>query len=184
MGPLTERVSGVAGNVDGRSVVVIGLMGSGKTTVASVVAQALRRPLRDSDPDLQATLGINAATLVERQGKQALHEWEAEHVVKGALERPPVVVAAAASTIEQARCRAAMREAFVLWLDAPPDVLAQRFESGEHRPRFGQEIVDLLEEQDERRRPLLAGVADVVIDASASLEDVQRQALQTVGEQV
>lgn len=166
---------------DGRTVVVIGLMGSGKTTVASAVASALRRPLRDSDPDLQATIGINAATLVEREGKAALHDWEAEHVVKAIRERPPVVVAAAASTIEEPRCRAAMREALVLWLDAPPHVLAQRFDSGEHRPRFGQDVVSLLTEQDARRRPLLSAVADAVLDASASRDEVRRQALAAIG---
>lgn len=166
--------------LDDRAVVVIGLMGSGKTTVATAIAQALARPLRDSDPDLQATSGITAAALAEREGVDALHDWEAEHVVAAVHERPPVVAAAAASTIEVPRCRAAMKEALVLWLDAPPHVLAQRFESGAHRPRFGQEVVDLLKAQDARRRPLLASVADVVLDASAPRAEVERRAVEAV----
>jgi shikimate kinase len=163
------------------AVVVIGLMGSGKTTVASVLAEALGRQLRDSDPDLQATLGIDAATLAEREGADALHDWEEEHVVKAIRERPPVVVAAAASTIEVPRCREAMAEARVLWLDAPPSVLAKRFESGAHRPRFGQDIASLLEAQDARRRPLLMQVADVVLDATAPVAAVRLQALEALG---
>lgn len=163
-----------------RAVVVIGLMGSGKTTVATTVSEVLERPLRDSDPDLEATLGIDAATLVDREGKQALHQWEAEHLITGIRERPPVVVAAAASTIDVERCREALEAAFVLWLDAPPEVLSERFSSGSHRPSFGQDFRDLLEEQDARRRPLLSEAADVVLDGSAPVEEVLRRAVDAV----
>lgn len=170
--------------VDGvrdRAVVVLGLMGSGKTTIATTLAEALGRPLRDSDPDLRRVHGIDTATLVERDGTEALHAWEADHLVAAIAERPPVVVAAAASTIEVERCRDAMDDAFVLWLDAAPEVLAERFASGAYRPRFGKDPLDLLRSQDPVRRPLFSQVADVVLDAAAPLGDVRRQALRAVG---
>lgn len=171
----------VSGPAADRTVVVLGLMGAGKTTVARALADALRRPVRDSDPDLQVVLGIDAATLVDREGKEALHEWEAQHLVRAVRERPPVVLAGAASTIELPECREAMGEGLVLWLDAAPGVLAARFESGTHRPRFGQEVGALLRDQDARRRRLLEQVADVVLDASAAQDDVVAQALRAVG---
>lgn len=171
----------MSGPAADRAVVVLGLMGAGKTTVARAVADALLRPVRDSDPDLQAVLGIDAATLVDREGEEALHEWEAQHLVRAVRERPPVVVAGAASTIEVPECREAMADGLVLWLDAAPEVLATRFESDNHRPRFGQEVGALLRSQDARRRPLLEEVADVVLDASAPQEAVVAQALRAVG---
>lgn len=182
MGPVAAGVTVTAGSqVEGRAVVVLGLMGSGKTTIASAVAEALGRPLRDSDPDLRRTHGVDTAALAERDGAQALHDWEADHVVAAVAERPPVVVAAAASTVEVERCREAMDRAFVLWLDAPPEVLAQRFTSGAYRPAFGKEPLALLREQDPVRRPLFSQVADVVLDAAAPLERVRAAALRAVG---
>jgi shikimate kinase len=175
----------VSGSTDAgagqRPVAVLGLMGAGKTTVASALAEALGRPLRDSDPDLRAARGIDAAVLAEQEGPDALHRWEAEHALAALAERPPVVLAAAASCIEVPECRAALDKALVLWLDAPPAVLAERFVSGSHRPRFGQEVAALVAEQDGRRRPLLEQVADVRLDASAAADEVRAAALAAVG---
>jgi len=167
---------------DGRAVVVMGLMGSGKTSVAETVAAVLGRELRDSDPDLKAAHGIDTVTLADTEGVDALHGWEAQHVLRGVAERPPVVVAAAGSTIEAPEVRAALRDdALVIWLDAPPQVLAERFGAQSYRPRFGVEPGDLLREQDARRRPLFAEVADVVLDASASLPKVRLLAMMALG---
>lgn len=164
-----------------RAVVVLGLMGSGKSTVASDLARALDRPLRDSDTDLLREHGIDTATLADRDGVDALHRWEAEHLLAGVAERPAVVVAAAASTVEVPRCRAALADAFVLWLDAPPEVLAERFGADDYRPRFGSDPLELLRRQDPVRRPLFTQVADVVLDASAPVEEVLARARAAVG---
>lgn len=153
-----------------RPVVVLGLMGAGKSSVAGGVAAALRRPLRDSDVDLEAATGRTAADLA-RESVEALHALEARHLLD-ALTDPAAVVAAAASTVEDDACRAALAGALVVWLDAPTAVLAPRFAGGAHRPRFGRGIEALLAEQTTRRVPLFEQVADLRLDARSPVDEL------------
>ena len=153
-------------------------MGAGKTSVATLLAERLSRPLRDSDRDLQAGRGLTAAELLDRYGADHLHDWEAAHLLSALGDRPPPVVSAAASVIDRPACREALRSAFVVWLHAPPEVLARRFRSAGHRPRFGEDLVAMLAEQEARRAPHFAEVADVVVDVSViSPEQVVQRVL-------
>lgn len=157
-------------SVDG-PVVVLGLMGTGKTTVARLLADRLGRPLRDSDDDILTAEHRTAAEISATDGADALHDIEARHLLDALAERPPVVVAAAASTVERADCRAALRAATVVWLDAATAVLVGRFAGGAYRPRFGPDLAVMLTGQDRRRRPLFTEVADIHLDTGAATPD-------------
>jgi shikimate kinase len=147
-----------------RPIVLLGLMGTGKTSVGVLLAERLGRPLRDSDADLLAAHGHTAAELNVLHGADYLHELEARHLFDALAE--PSVICAAASVVERADCREALAGAFVVWLDAPVEVLVARFHSAPHRPRFRSDIAAMLTEQAARRRPLFAAVADLVIDVT------------------
>ncbi|MBO3749391.1 AAA family ATPase [Streptosporangiaceae bacterium NEAU-GS5] len=147
------------------TVVVMGLMGAGKSSVARLVAGALGRPMRDSDEDLQARYGKTAAQINADEGADELHAREAQ-VLFDALNEGDVVVAAAASTVEDPVVRAALEPAYVVYLDAPPEVLAERMKSGAHRPHFQPDLVRMLTEQRTRRLPYFTQVADLVVDSS------------------
>ena len=86
---------------------------------------------------------------------------------------------AAASVVERPTVRTALAAALVLWLDAPPEVLAARMTSSSHRPDYGEPL-EVLWALDRRRRPLFTAVTDVVIDATQATETVQRDALAAV----
>ena len=147
-----------------RPIVLLGLMGTGKTSVGALVAERLGWPLRDSDVDLLAARGHTAAELNALHGADYLHDLEARHLLDGL--RTQSVICAAASVVERAECREALAGAYVVCLDAPVDVLAARFHSAPHRPRFAPDITAMLTEQDARRRALFAAVADLVIDVA------------------
>ena len=160
-----------------RSIVVIGLMGSGKSAVASRLAARLGRVLRDSDADIEAATGRTVRELATSEGVTAMHDREAAHLLDALAEHDPVVVAAAGSTIERADCRQALGRAAVVWLDVVPTVLAARFASRPHRPDFGRPVAALLAEQQERRGPLYASVADIVLRDSAATPDALADAV-------
>ncbi len=151
-----------------RPVAIVGLMGTGKTSVGSLLAAKFDRVLRDSDPDLYAVHRLSASDLLARHGAEHLHHLESEHLIAALRERPPPVVCAAASVIDRDDCRAALAAALVIWLDAPVAVLVDRFDSATHRPRFADDLTAMLTEQDARRRPLFRAVADLVIDVSVT----------------
>ncbi|HET6953784.1 MAG TPA: VOC family protein [Acidimicrobiales bacterium] len=111
---------------DLRHVVLVGPMAVGKSTVGEALAGRLGRPLRDSDRDLAGARGTTGRELAAAEGVAALHRWEADHLLAALDADVPSVVTAAASTVDDARCRAALAPHVVVWLTAGPEVLAAR----------------------------------------------------------
>ncbi|MFI7129747.1 shikimate kinase [Nonomuraea sp. NPDC050153] len=158
-----------------KPVVLIGLMGSGKTSAGRLIAEALGLPFSDSDAFLKQRYGGTAAQLAERDGADALHRYEADHVLHQ-LAGEPVVVAAAASTVEFPEVREALGRAFVVWVDASDEVLARRVKSSSHRPDFGPAAMRA------RREPFFREVADLRCDVGdLTPEQVRDATLREMG---
>ena len=148
------------------AIVVMGLMGAGKSTVARLLADALGRPMRDSDADLEARYGTTAAVMAAGLGADELHAREALVLRDALADRPAPVIAAAASTVEDPETRRALAPAFVVFLDGSPEVLAERMMSSPHRPHFKPDLVRMLTEQRDLRLPGFREVADLTVDPS------------------
>jgi shikimate kinase len=146
-------------------IVLVGLMGSGKTTIGKLLAKRLGRPFRDSDTGIEERTGRTVRELQEELGDERMHEIEAEELLE-TLRAEPCVIGAAASTIESDACRAALREpgVVVVWLRGSPELLASRFDSSRHRPRFGSDVEAFLRDQASLRHPLFESVEPVTID--------------------
>jgi shikimate kinase len=149
-----------------RHIVLVGLMGSGKTTVGSRLAERLGRPFRDSDAEITGSTGRTVRTLREEMGVDAMHALEAEQLLAALADPGPNVVAAAASVIEVPGCRVALAGpgVMVVWLRGSPGVLAERFGSGAHRPAYGADPAAFLADQAVLRDPLFRAVHPVAMD--------------------
>lgn len=158
-------------------VVIVGLMGTGKTTVGRRVAAQLDRPFRDSDVDIEAVHGRTARRIAEEDGIDALHRVEHEHLLAALGGERPVVVAAAASVADSELCLVAMAGAFVAWLELDAAEVVARHESGPHRRDLGDDPLATVGELLRRRGPRLARVADVRVDVGPG--DVE-QTVQTI----
>ena len=156
-----------------RHVVLVGLMGSGKTTVGRLVASSLGWPMRDSDTEIEAREGRTVRELDESVGTVAMHALEAEALLAPLASPVPSVILAAASTIEDEACVAALRDPdlLVAWLRIAPATAAARFASRDHRPRFGDDPSTFLAQQAARRNPLFASVATLTLDADDTPPD-------------
>ena len=150
-----------------RHVILLGLMGAGKTTVGSALAVRLGVPLRDSDTDLLASTGETARQLRDSRGVDALHALESEHLLGSMAVPDGAVICAAAAVADDPRCVELLRRTqdIVVWLEVPPEVLAARFAREPHRPAYGAETVAFLTAQAARREPVYRSVADVVVVA-------------------
>jgi shikimate kinase len=146
--------------------VLIGMMGSGKSTVGRLLAKRTGWPLYDNDALLMDLYGITAKQIVETQGEEAKRDAENAALAFGLAKPAPCIVDAAGGTITSEESREALRGAIVVWLHAPPETLYRRAVGGAHRP-FLEDGEEWVRRTDEERRPLYASVADIAIDTSA-----------------
>jgi len=153
-----------------RHVVLVGLMGSGKTTVGALVARRLGLPFRDGDALLEAATGLTAAVLRDREGADALHVAEARVFREALAADTPAVIATAAAVVDDPACRAALRApgVAVAWLRADPAVLGNRFAAGvggdgAHRPAYGEDSGAFLAAQARRRATRFAACRPLVV---------------------
>lgn len=151
--------------VGSRHIVLVGLMGSGKTTVGAALAERLGRPHLDSDADLQSATGRSARDLATQDGVDALHLLEVGHLLTAIGHATPAVISAAAAVIDDEAGRAALASPAVqvAWLRISPAAAARRGVSGSHRPWHED-----LATQATRRDPWFAAVAGISIDAGAA----------------
>ena len=151
-----------------RHIVLVGLMGSGKTTVGRLLAARLGRPLVDSDAVIETTTGRTVREIEHTDGVPAYRVLETA-ALRDALDSPePSVIAAAAGVVLREENRAALRaaDALVAWLVADVDVLADRAVTGDHRPLLEDDPLGALQRMQEAREPLYREVADVVVDTT------------------
>ena len=167
-----------------RHVVLLGLMGAGKTSIGTVVAGRLGRPLIDSDERLaEITGGRTAAEITEERGIEVLHALEAEIALAALATADPAVIGPASSVCESAAVREALTEHVVVWLRAPVDYLVANAVRKSHRPLLDRgDPIELFEDQVAVREPLILPLADLVVDVAAlTVEEAAEQIVALVG---
>jgi shikimate kinase len=119
-----------AGSGAAQHVVIVGMMGSGKTTLGLALAEHFSLPYFDSDQTLIEKMGESGRDLADRRGVEFLHSCEAEILLDQLSSTSPSVISAAASTIDDATCRDHLARGHrVCWLDAPAGLLTQRLQA-------------------------------------------------------
>lgn len=153
---------------DGRApdhVVLLGLMGAGKTSVGLQLARLMGRPFVDSDLLVELDRGRSPVDLEVDEGTSALHAAELDALRRVLGRRDPVVVAAAASVIDAAPADE-LAGAWVVWLDGPPEVLAARLAEDHPRPNLGEDAMSTLRDQRTSREPWARSHADLSVDVT------------------
>lgn len=149
-------------------IVLIGMMGSGKTVTGRPIARRLTWPLRDCDADLELREGSTGAEISARRGVEYLHQLEEELFLDALAADRPAVIAAAAWVVESPRCRHVMTErALVVWLDAPIETLLPRMAAGIHRRPISRSAAQAMLD---RRRTWFERLADLRLDAREPTE--------------
>jgi shikimate kinase len=137
-----------------RPVVLVGLMGVGKSTVGRRLAKRLALPFVDSDSEIEDAAGYSAAEIFERYGEQDFRDGE-RRLVARLIEGAVRVIATGGGAYVDGRTRQLLNErAITVWLDAPVDVLAQRTARRDTRPLLKNgDPKGTLERLAEERRP-------------------------------
>jgi shikimate kinase len=145
-------------------VFLIGLMGSGKTTVGRALSRRTGWPYLDNDALVRDTTGRTGPELEADGGVDALHAAEADGFERALAHDPPVIVGVAGWIVTDPELRERMRQSGrVVWLRASPETLLVRAGSGKGR-RADATSGDWIRQVVAERSPLFASVADLVVD--------------------
>jgi shikimate kinase len=153
----------VPGRVD-RTIVMVGLMGAGKTSIGKRLAQRLGLSFIDADHEIETAAGCTIEEIFERYGEAAFRDGERK-IIQRLLERPPHVLATGGGAFIDPDTRARIKEAGIsVWLKADLDVLVRRVSRRNNRPLLKRgEPRDVLARLMEQRYPIYAE-ADICID--------------------
>lgn len=150
-------------------VVLVGMMGSGKSSVGGALSARTGWPFVDNDELLERATGRTARDLLAHEGERALRAAESQALRAAVRVPPPAIVATAAGTILDAADRSVLDGGgFVVWLRAPAEILAARAAGGAHRPWLADDPVAWFRGALREREPLYAQVADLEVDAARS----------------
>lgn len=147
-------------------VLLIGMMGAGKSTVGAALAARLGCPYLDNDSLLERTAGQTAPELLASGGTDALREAESRVLtVLLALPGPMVGGVPGGVVLDEAdRKRLADSDSHVVWLRTSVQVLARRVGSGAGRARLGADPAGALRRLAAERNAFYEEVADQIID--------------------
>jgi shikimate kinase len=164
-------------------ILLVGMMGAGKTTTGRLVAGQLGWAYRDSDADVEAETGLSVPELFADQGEEAFRRAEADVLARSCADPAPAVISVAGGAVLRAENRALIaRSGTVVWLRARPETLAARVGDGVGRPLLDDDPAAALLHLSAVRAPFYAEVADLVIDVD-DLEpaDVAERIVTAVG---
>jgi shikimate kinase len=145
--------------------VLVGMMGSGKTTVGRLVASRLGVQFADTDEVIEASSSHSVKELFGIRGEAAFRREESAALATLLAPGGPGVIAAGGGAVLDEVNRALMRrEATVAWLRTTVGTLTDRVGTGEGRPLLTGAVPDRLARIAEERGDLYEGVADLVVD--------------------
>lgn len=164
-------------------IVLVGMMGSGKSTVGRLLADRLGWAYRDSDADVESTTGRTVPEIFASDGEAAFRRAEAEVLADAcALQTPVVVSAAGGSVLASDNRRLLAGSGTVVWLRARPETNARRVGDGAGRPLLGDDPAGAMTRLLTERAPFYDEVADLVVDVDdLSPEEAVARILQVVG---
>ncbi len=145
-------------------ILLVGMMGSGKTTIAGELATRTGWPIADNDDLVRELTGREPADIAAADGEDALHTVEVDALARGlALPTPRIVGVAGAIVGRPAVGRWLTGAGHVVWLRARPETLEGRIGAGIGRRPEAHDTAWLAARSTERE-PLYRAVADQVID--------------------
>jgi shikimate kinase len=148
---------------DGRSIVLIGMMGVGKSTVGRLLAKKLGVDFIDSDDAVIEASGMEIAEIFERFGEDYFRDGE-RRVIARLIEGKPKVIATGGGAFLNAETRALINNRCKsVWIDAHVDILVTRVSRKSNRPLLkGKNARAVLTELAEKRNPIYA-LADIKV---------------------
>lgn len=167
-----------------KHLVLIGMMGAGKSSVGRVLARKLDRPLLDSDELIEQRSGRTVREIWTTDGEAEFRKLETRTLIDVLSGDEPSVIAAAGGVVLETANRTvlAKSDAHVVWLLANVELLIDRVQSGTHRPLLDDDPDAMMRAMHRDRDELYREVADAIVSVdNRSVQDVAKAVLRCAG---
>jgi shikimate kinase len=132
--PATPQDAEIAAALGARSVVLIGMMGAGKSTIGRRLSARLRLPFLDADSEIEAAAGMSIPDIFETHGEPHFRDGEAR-VIARLLDSGPAVIATGGGAFMREETRNRIRDkAISIWLKAEAEIIMRRVRRRADRP--------------------------------------------------
>jgi shikimate kinase len=133
-GASASRDAEISAALGSRSVVLVGMMGAGKSTIGRRLSARLRLPFLDADSEIEAAAGMSIPDIFETHGEPHFRDGEAR-VIARLLDSGPAVLATGGGAFMREETRNRIRERAVsIWLKADADIIMRRVKRRADRP--------------------------------------------------
>lgn len=152
----------------GRTIVLVGLMGVGKSTVGRRLAQRLNLPFVDADEEIERAAGLSVSEIFARYGEAHFRDGERRVIARLMDGAPKVIATGGGAFVHEATRALILDQATAIWLDADIPTLVDRVRRRGNRPLLkGKDAGTVLRELAERRNPLYAQAHHRIVSQSA-----------------
>jgi len=158
--------------IHGPSIVLIGMMGAGKSSVGRCLERRTGLTLLDTDEIVSSKFGMSIPEIFAKHGENKFREAEAKAVRAMAIPKKTIIVTGGGIVLQQENVELLRRMGVIVWLDGNEDTLFARASRRRNRPllqtknprRTFSQIFDA-------RRSLYADIADVRVDTSVLTDE-------------
>jgi len=155
-----------------KSIVLIGMMGAGKSSVGSSLQRRTGLARLDTDEMVSARFGISIAQIFEKQGETQFREAETDTLRKLAPDRPAIIVTGGGIVLRPENVDLLKKLGTIVWLAADEATLFERASRRNDRPLLQTENSRaVFSELFRQRDPLYAAAADLRVDTSSKDHD-------------
>jgi shikimate kinase len=166
--PKRNRIRTNAVTISSKPIVLVGMMGVGKTSIGKKLAERIGIPFVDADDEIEKAADLKISEIFEKFGEEYFRNGE-RRVITRLVNGIPKVIATGGGAFINLETRALIKErALSIWLNADLDILVERVSRRNHRPLLhGKDPREVLLELGQIREPIYAE-ADIHVCSDAS----------------
>lgn len=166
-----------------KTIVLVGLMGVGKTTIGKRLAARLGLPFVDADAEIEVAAGMTIAEIFERFGEPHFRDGERRVMARLIDGERKVVATGGGAFIDPGTRALILARSVAVWLDADIDTLVQRVSRRDHRPLLrGKDPAEVLGTLAAARNPIYAEAHVAVRSSRGAAERTVEAILEALAE--
>ena len=147
-----------------RNIILIGPMGSGKSTIGNIIARRLHREFQDSDQLIEKRTGVDIARIFDIEGEQGFRDRESNALVELLGQDNRVVATGGGSVLRKENQKLLKQRGYIIFLDTSVNQQMSRLARDKKRPLLQTENPrERLEALLQERRPIYLDLADLAV---------------------